>query len=243
MWKIGAFWGALSICTALNALSPTPGTSARVRRGERDEGGELTRLTHSPVRVLMRAHDTRKLESRMLATVSITNCHCIFNIAWSWLARRNFLISNKGHGLGTVATPSFPMSSRKAKPTATFLASAMPAASPDLPQWISRPGDAAELGSRLITIPGATATSLPQELLERLQGALNKIKGLRQATAAKRARTQLPANAGTVALTVRGVDLSLPLAVVLVTFLDERSKCRASEACRDLQVVVASPFA
>ena len=33
--------GALEICKALNALSPTPGTSARVRRDERDEGGEL----------------------------------------------------------------------------------------------------------------------------------------------------------------------------------------------------------
>jgi len=35
-------------------------------RGERDEGGVLARLTHSPARVLTRAHDTRKLESQML---------------------------------------------------------------------------------------------------------------------------------------------------------------------------------
>jgi len=37
-----------------------------VRRGERDEGGELARLTRSPARALTRAHDTRKLESQML---------------------------------------------------------------------------------------------------------------------------------------------------------------------------------
>ena len=59
------FGGALKICKALNALSPTPGTSARVRRDERDQGGELARLTHTPSRVLTRARDTRKLESQM----------------------------------------------------------------------------------------------------------------------------------------------------------------------------------
>ena len=58
--------GALKIFKAPDALSPTPGTSARVRRDERDEGGELARLTHSPARVLTRARDARKLESHML---------------------------------------------------------------------------------------------------------------------------------------------------------------------------------
>ena len=52
------------MCKALNALSPTPGTSARVGRDERDEGWELARLTHAPARVLSRARDTRKLESQ-----------------------------------------------------------------------------------------------------------------------------------------------------------------------------------
>ena len=60
------FGGALKIYKALNALSPTPGTSERVRRGERDKGGDLARLKRPPARALTRAHDTRRLESRML---------------------------------------------------------------------------------------------------------------------------------------------------------------------------------
>ena len=67
MWKTGAFWGALSkFARHSTRFPPTPVTSAHVRRGERDEGGELARLTHSPARVLTRANDTRKLESQML---------------------------------------------------------------------------------------------------------------------------------------------------------------------------------
>jgi len=56
--------GAPKIFKALNALSPTPGASARMRRDERDEGRELARLTHAPARVLARARDTRKLGSQ-----------------------------------------------------------------------------------------------------------------------------------------------------------------------------------
>jgi len=62
------FGGALKIHKALNALPPMPGTSTRARKGERDEGGELARLTRSPARALTRAHDTRTLESHMLPT-------------------------------------------------------------------------------------------------------------------------------------------------------------------------------
>ena len=58
--------GAHKIYKALNALFPTPGTSARVGRDERDEGGELARLKHAPARVLARARGTRKPESQTL---------------------------------------------------------------------------------------------------------------------------------------------------------------------------------
>jgi len=67
--KAGTFFGgALKIHNSQGTqrASPTPGTSARVKRGERDEGGQLARLTRSPARALTRARDIRKLESQML---------------------------------------------------------------------------------------------------------------------------------------------------------------------------------
>jgi len=77
-WSIGVLYvlgGALKIYKALNALCPTPGTSARVRRGERDEGGssrgsrtllhECLRAPTTPASLRARRLKTEKVKSKV----------------------------------------------------------------------------------------------------------------------------------------------------------------------------------